>query len=145
MKVYPVKKYYLTEQKKLEAEGYAVFSNEFFEQALLNFLSSLGQLAQQTTLQANRRSLMMAYVGGFRALLGVGIALQAQEDISQPQISHQNESLTTLYFDIYEKALALRYTLKDHSFYALFASYLALGSYLDINFEDINYVYENEK
>lgn len=143
--MYPVKKMYLTEKKKLEEEGYAVFSQDFFVEALLNFLSQLGLLYRVIKQDGNRKEVMQAYVAGFKGILGVGVALQAKEDISQPNIEHHDKKLETIYFDVYEKALDLKYTLKDHTFYSLFASYLGLGAVLGFNFDDITYVYENEK
>jgi len=143
--MYPVKKMYLSEKKKLEDEGYAVFSPEFFQEALLNFLSRLGYLYQVTSRQGNRKEIMQAYVAGFKGILGVGVALHAQEDISQPNLTYSDKKISELYLDIYEKALDLKYTLKDYTFYALFSTYLVLGNSLGFNFEDITYVYENEK
>ena len=119
--MYPVKKMYLTEQKKLEEEGYAVFSPEFFQEALLNFLSYLGNLYQVTSRKGNRKEVMQAYVTGFKGILGVGVALHAQEDVSQPNITYSEKKMAELYLDIYEKAIDLKYTLKDYTFYALFS------------------------
>lgn len=143
--MYPVKKMYLTEQKKLESEGREIFAPEFFEEALLNFLSHLGELQQIVAKKGNRKQTMIAYVHGFRSLLGVGIALHCQEDISRPNLPETHKKMSEQFFDIYEHALALRYTLKDHSFYALFSGYLSLGGLLGLNFDDISYVYENER
>lgn len=143
--MYPVKKMYLAEQQRLENAGYEIFSTEFVEKALLQFLTDLGILYQADLRQANRKELMHAYVAGFQAILGVGVALQAKEDISQPNLQNAGKTRRQLFFDIYEKALTLKYTLSDQGFYSLFSSYLVLGNAMDINFDDITYVYEKEK
>lgn len=142
---YPVKKMYDTQQEKLESEGYEVFAPEFFEEALLNFMACLGKLYQVVYQKGNRKEIMVTYVEGFRGILSVGIALQCQEDISQPNLPKSHQDFKAQLFATYERAVALKYVLKDHSFYALFSSYLGIGHILGINFDDINYVYESEK
>lgn len=142
---YPVKKMYDTQQERLKQEGYEVFAPEFFEEALLNFMSCLGDLYQAVYQKANRKDVMLIYVKGFRAVLNVGISLQCQEDISQPTLAKSNLFFRDQLFKTYECALSLRYALKDHSFYAMFSSYLGLGQILNLNFDDVHYVYENER
>lgn len=143
--LYPVKKFSMSQKEKLVSEGREIFAPEFFEEALLSFLESLGELSKTVRNGGNRKEIMLAYVNGFRYALNVGIALQCQEDISQPNLPEGHKDMTKQLFDIYEKALTLRYTLKDHTFYALFSSYLGFGHILGFNFDDITYVYENEK
>lgn len=145
MMMYPVKKLYVSEKEKLEKEGYAVFAPEFFETALLHFMSELGQLFENYYYHTNRKELMISYVHGFRAVLSVGISLHCQEDINKPNIGENKQAINEQFFDVYEKALNLKYVLRDHHFYSMFSSYLVLGNMMGFNFDDITYVYENEK
>ncbi len=142
--MYPLRKLAQNEQEKLEAKGYALFSADFFESALLDFLYELGSFQHQYR-ALNRKELMLCYARGFRSLLAVGIALNAKDDINQSQIPDEDRPVNKLCLDLYEQAVTLRYTLKDHGYYSLFATYLQLGNILNINLEDINYVFENEE
>lgn len=140
----PVKKYYEAEQHQLESNTYEVFSKDFFNSQLLVFLSRVGDVYKGISIKANKKEMMHLYVLGFKAVLGVGIALGAKEDISQPNLKTKSKNKEELLLDVYEKAVDLKYTLKDHTFYSMFSSYLLLGESLGFNFDDISYVYENE-
>ena len=136
----PIKKYY----NQYNHATNEVFSHKMFENRILSFFTCLSNLYQVIERKGNKKELMQAYVLGFRAILGIGIALNAKDDLNYPGIDNFTKSTETLLFDIYEKAISLKYTLKDHMFYSMFSSYIVLGDTLGFNFEDVTYVYENE-
>ena len=136
----PIKKYY----NQYNHATNEVFSRKMFENRILTFFTCLSNLYQVIERKGNKKELMQAYVLGFRAILGIGIALNAKDDLNYPGIDNITKSIETLLFDIYEKAISLKYTLKDHMFYSMFSSYIILGDTLGFNFEDVTYVYENE-
>ena len=135
----PIKKYY-DQEEKISNE---IFSNKIFENRILHFFTCLSNLYEVLERKGNKKELMHAYVLGFRSILGMGIALNAKDDLSYPGIDLISKNVETLLFDIYEKAISLKYTLKDHVFYSMFSSYIVLGDTLGFNFEDVTYVYEN--
>lgn len=143
--MYHIAKLYLSEEEKLASKGEEVFSRQFFDKALLNFMSQLGQLYQALSANVNRKELMKAYVTGFKGILAIGVALHCQEDISEPEIGTDRPLSEQVFFNLYEKCNVLSYTLKDSAFYSLFSSYLALGKMLGLNFDDISYVYYEEE
>lgn len=143
--MYHIAKLYQNEEKRLASSGEEIFSRQFFDKALLNFMSQLGMLYQSLSRKANRKELMGAYVNGFKGILTIGVALHCQEDISEPEIGSDRPLSEQVFFELYEKCNVLTYTLKDSAFYSLFSSYLALGKMLGLNFDDISYVYYEEK
>lgn len=143
--MYHIAKLYQNEQKELESKGEEIFSRQFFDKALLNFMSELGMLYRKLGQKPNRKELMQAYVTGFKGMLAIGVALHCKEDINEPEIGADRPYGDAVFFDLYEKCNILYYTLKDAQFYSLFSSYLALGKMLGLNFDDIYYVYYEEK